>query len=289
MSTTAQAHLPWLNTGQALVRLYKFHRIGLASEELLQFCEAGDCSVYLDCTGRSGRLISEPIGGASEEAATGFGCSRVVSFRSLKRPGPIRVYGEAEGCKSGLVEGEWWLDREGADFTLLFKREDIDMLAAKISVKPSPLVYTNDAQERAAHDLERLRQHLEQERAARQAAERRAEQAEAEAEGLRQQLCNVKAAYEALRRQERATQESPPEIPATGLTFPYTTKELEAMRAAVAKYWEGYTPDKRQPTQVEIQLELCELLGLERMKNGDPPRKVKALAGAIKPDTLPDA
>lgn len=178
-------------------------------------------------------------------------------------------------------------------------------------------------------ELEGLRQQLEQleqERAARQAAERRAEQAEAEAEGLRQQLCNVKAAYEALRRQERATQdvwafaqaestrkgyelaaiteelerlrqlaptaehaESPSETPASGLTFPYTTKELEAMRAAVAKYWEGYTPDKRQPTQVEVQLELCELLGLERMKNGDPPRKVKALAGAIKPDTLPDA
>lgn len=282
MSTTAQAHLPWLNTGQALVRLYKFHRIGLASEELLQFCEAGDCSVYLDCTGRSGRLISEPIGGASEEAATGFGCSRVVSFRSLKRPGPIRVYGEAEGCKSGLVEGEWWLDREGADFTLLFKREDIDMLAAKISVKPTPLVYTNDAQERAAHDLERLRQHLEQERAARQAAERRAEQAEAEDEGLRQQLCNAKSAYEALRRQERTTQESPPEIPATGLTFPYATKHLEAMRDAALEYWQQH--DRSKPAPYGIQKEVQKFLA---GRTGENARKLAELAAAIKPDDLP--
>ena len=59
------------------------------------------------------------------------------------------------------------------------------------------------------------------------------------------------------------------------------------MRAAVAKYWEGYTAEKRQPTQVEIQMELCKLLGLE-LANGEAPRKVKALASAIKPVDLPD-
>lgn len=72
-----------------------------------------------------------------------------------------------------------------------------------------------------------------------------------------------------------------------GLTFPYATKALEAMHAVALKHWAEYSPDKRQPSQVEIQLELCELLGLSLTKNGDPPRKAVELATAIKPDTRP--
>ncbi|MHB0765736.1 hypothetical protein ACYCFC_15355 [Stutzerimonas sp. NM35] len=79
-------------------------------------------------------------------------------------------------------------------------------------------------------------------------------------------------------------------IPAqgTGLTFPYATKELEAMRAAMVKYWEGYTPEKRQPTQKSIALTLGELLDLPQQANGDAARKAIVLASAIKPDTLLD-
>ncbi|SEI82562.1 hypothetical protein SAMN04244579_02133 [Azotobacter beijerinckii] len=61
------------------------------------------------------------------------------------------------------------------------------------------------------------------------------------------------------------------------------------MRAAVAKYWEGYTTDKRQPTQKEVAIELGELLGLSLMKNKEPARKAVNLAAAIKPVDLPDA
>lgn len=154
------------------------------------------------------------------------------------------------------------------------------------------------------------------------------EHLEAETANLRRQLENstaslkdAKSAYEALRREHRAASNGwdaaqaestrkgqelaavtaelehlrqrpagkPTEATATGLTFPYVTKDLEAMRAAVAMYWEGYTPDKSQPSQKAIGHTLGELLGLPPQANGDPARKAINLATAIKPDTLPDA
>jgi hypothetical protein len=78
------------------------------------------------------------------------------------------------------------------------------------------------------------------------------------------------------------------ESPTTGLAFPYSTKELEAMKAAALKYWANYTPDKRQPTQKEVGYELCELLSLPRQANNEPARKAVVLATAIRPDTLPE-
>ncbi|UBM26078.1 hypothetical protein K8374_03510 [Pseudomonas sp. p1(2021b)] len=73
-----------------------------------------------------------------------------------------------------------------------------------------------------------------------------------------------------------------------GITFPYATKELEAMCAAALKHWANYTPDKRQPTQKKIGIELGELLGLERQANGEPARKAIVLATAIRPNLQAD-
>ncbi len=60
------------------------------------------------------------------------------------------------------------------------------------------------------------------------------------------------------------------------------------MRDAVSKHWEGYTPEKRQPTQKAVALTLGQLLELPRQGNGDAARKAVILAAAIKPDTLPE-
>lgn len=73
-----------------------------------------------------------------------------------------------------------------------------------------------------------------------------------------------------------------------GITFPYATKELEAMCAAALKHWANYTPDKRQPTQKKIGIELGELLGLELQANGEPARKAIVLATAIRPNLQAD-
>ncbi|WP_139211102.1 hypothetical protein [Azotobacter beijerinckii] len=134
-------------------------------------------------------------------------------------------------------------------------------------------IETAEQSRHRAAELEGLRLQLEQERTARQAAEQRAKRAETEATALRLQLAAAGTADQG----------------SGGLTFPYATKELEAMRAAVAKYWEGYTTDKRQPTQKEVAIELGELLGLSLMKNKEPARKAVNLAAAIKPVDLPDA
>lgn len=73
-----------------------------------------------------------------------------------------------------------------------------------------------------------------------------------------------------------------------GITFPYVTRELEAMCAAALKHWANYTPDKRQPTQKKIGIELGELLGLDRQANGEPARKAIVLATAIRPNLQAD-
>lgn len=74
-----------------------------------------------------------------------------------------------------------------------------------------------------------------------------------------------------------------------GLAFPYATKELQVMCEAAEKFWAGYTPDKRQPTQKEIGITIGESLKLPRQASGDPARKAIILASAIKPDSTPDA
>lgn len=153
----------------------------------------------------------------------------------------------------------------------------------------------------------------------------RAEQAEAEAADLHQRLINAETAYKALQQERRHSydtwasaqaesshasaelaaandelgklrqQSSSPHaieqagVSPGGLTFPYATKELKAMRDAVSKHWEGYTPEKRQPTQKAVALTLGELLGLPQQGNGDAARRAIILAAAIKPDTLPEA
>lgn len=352
MKADDQKPAEWLAPWGAAALLRQVAGIQVSVPELVSLCEQGKCQAYANHTPPGRGSVFEPL----KPDAVWRNTQRLIFRRADISALAAKMNGGAnpaakttstadaiEAHQRALNALQWQRMQEEKSEALLRHLQETNPAAASMLLEARERAEL--AEQRAAdlerqaaelaegqggtEELEGLRQQLEQleqERAARQAAERRAEQAEAEAEGLRQQLCNVKAAYEALRRQERATQdvwafaqaestrkgyelaaiteelerlrqlaptaehaESPPETPASGLTFPYTTKELEAMRAAVAKYWEGYTPDKRQPTQVEVQLELCELLGLERMKNGDPPRKVKALAGAIKPDTLPDA
>lgn len=71
-----------------------------------------------------------------------------------------------------------------------------------------------------------------------------------------------------------------------GLSFPYSTKELEVMRQVALDYWAKYKPEMRQPTQDTIQREICTLLGLNVPWDKTPPHKAVYLATAIKPDHL---
>lgn len=73
-----------------------------------------------------------------------------------------------------------------------------------------------------------------------------------------------------------------PEVPATGPTFPYTTKHLEAMREAAIKHWANH--DRSKPAPYGIQKAVQSFLA---ERTGENARKVAELAAAIKPNDLP--
>lgn len=311
--------LQWLDITQAVDWLQDLTDTNLTGEHLLKLCSSGQCDVYANAEGVNGyagvELAQKVIGRGIQVV-----CNPLRLIRSgTQIPRSLVFEGTVFPADSGEDEDllVCWVARQTCECEPLFKPADIEALAAKMNGVP---------EQPSTAEVEDLRQQLEQEHAARQAAEQRANRAEAEAAGLRKRLGNGKAVYEGGRqeseamkndfastqaalirqenelaaaiaeierlRQQAVTAEHAkpnPEASATCLTFPYATKELEAMRAAVAKYWEGYTTDKRQPTQKEVAIELGELLGLPLMKNRDPARKAVNLAAAIKPVDLPDA
>lgn len=64
--------------------------------------------------------------------------------------------------------------------------------------------------------------------------------------------------------------------------FPYSTKQLMAMRDAAVKFWQHH--DRSKPAPYGVQKQIQSFL-MER--TGDNARKVAELAAAIKPDDLP--
>lgn len=329
--------LPWLNVSQALKLLEKRTDTPVSSHDLLQLCDFGHCSVYLDCHGWKGEIaidIGEEV--PMYQPVTGRGFCLVeypLQLADDSRHG-IHVIGPAlvVATRKVIEDCAWWVPECGTSLRPVFNLADIEALAAKMNgenEQPSDRaaeaedLRTQWEQERLAEMLERrkeaddeardraysiaittderLRAALEQEQVARKAAEAEAKEAKSEAEHWRQQHeleleCRLRTQSEgeALRQElEHEHAEARPELqfepPAAGLTFPYATKELEAMRTAALKYWANHAPDKRHPTQKEIGHELCELLQLPRQANNDPARKAIVLATAIRPDTLIDA
>lgn len=69
-----------------------------------------------------------------------------------------------------------------------------------------------------------------------------------------------------------------------GLTFPYATKQLEAMRDAALAHWVEH--DRSKPAPYGIQKTVATFLAA---RTGENARKLAELASAIKPDYLPKA
>lgn len=76
---------------------------------------------------------------------------------------------------------------------------------------------------------------------------------------------------------------------AGGLTFPYSTPELEAMQQAANHYWAGYSEELCKPTQTEIGAAIAEALGAELTAEKRPPRKASQYATAIQPEQYREA
>lgn len=90
---------------------------------------------------------------------------------------------------------------------------------------------------------------------------------------------------------EKLQKDNNPDIgaPGPGITFPYSTRELEVMRAVATEYWAGLDPRHRQPKQEFIQEEIRKMLGMNLGKNDAMPNKAVYLATAIRPDGAPRA
>ncbi|MBD9408474.1 hypothetical protein [Stutzerimonas stutzeri] len=320
--------LAWLDMDQAVDWLQGLTATPLYPYDLLSLCASRRCSAYIDAEGLLGSDDGhEVVGNGIHKVLNPMVLAHVgtTAVAELALEGPVSLT-EGEEGEEGEEESFWavWHSKKTSlrECKPLFVPAEIEALARMINGQPdqpneNELEYLRKQleQERAAREaseaelmrrraedgkraLENMRQMLMHEHSEFAAMQERAEQAERMVAVLEAQIAEQaeqrksdESAFKALTRQVRELHGGNRPAPAsqTGLVFPYATKELEAMRAAVAEYWEGYTPDKRQPTQKAIAYSLGEKLNLPRQGSGDPARKATALASAIKPDTLPDA
>ncbi|PMY37355.1 hypothetical protein C1Y35_19935 [Pseudomonas sp. GW456-L14] len=207
-------------------------------------------------------------------------------------------------------------DEEG--FPLYFKPTDIQALAAKITDAPEQpdsarledlrqqLKQEKSAREaveaellkRRAEDGKRtlvdIRNMLVHDDEEFRSMQERAEQAERMVAALDRQLTELSEskrandkAFKALTQEVRKLhgREQPENQhgkSSTGLTFPYATKQLEAMRDAALAHWVAH--DRSKPAPYGIQKTVATFLAA---RTGENARKLAELAAAIKPDDLP--
>lgn len=257
---TIYQRLLWLDIGQAIAYLKTLTTAPVTERLLLQLCELGDCTAYIDATGLEGIALCNELTRVSgwrhqEIISPSFfetGGEEGLAPRFVKGSYSLRpLPGQGEEDGFGLWEiGMYPPEAPIAKALLRFKPADIQALAVKTNKATEP--YSSSASE-----LESLLQQLEDERNRREAAE-------IEAAALRQQLATG-----------MTTQQG------AGLYFPYATKELEAMRAAALKFWQSSKLD-HLPLQKQVQQFIAEHAG------GMPERKAKELAHIIKPEHYRD-
>lgn len=168
--------LPWLDIAQALDYLEYLTETPFSDGLLLQLCDAGECAVYLDCMGLDGEA---PFDAGEDqpgyEPVVGRGHCKVEYPLLQSRSGfATHVIGPAWLAFDGIVKDdcEWIIRRSKAGLSLIFKSADIEALAAKMNGEP---------EQSSTAEVESLRQQLEQERGAREAAEQQVLQAQADA------------------------------------------------------------------------------------------------------------
>ncbi|WP_148059008.1 hypothetical protein [Pseudomonas chlororaphis] len=154
------------------------------------------------------------------------------------------------------------------------KANSLDWPLRKLKeVNPSDSLSATEELERVLELQGFLNSDLREEVQARLEAEQRAEQAELALEECRQELTLALSKRELI-----VTKPTDPGC----LTFPYATKQLEAMRDAALAHWANH--DRSKPAPYGIQKTVATFLA---SRTGENARKLAELAAAIKPDDLP--
>lgn len=156
--------LDWLDMVQAVDWLQDLTKTRISGAALLQLCGAGQCSVYLNCDGRSVELETGDDWPPFCQA-TGLGMSKVrTALKFMDNSSVIDLFGPVLVSSTGVkIEQGYFLLANGYDSPQpRFKPSDIEALAAQMNgVKEQP----------STAEVEDLRQQLEQERAKREDAE----------------------------------------------------------------------------------------------------------------------
>lgn len=294
----AYRFFPWLSIEQASRWLRQLTGTELDIFETLQLCEFGECPVYLNCEGWRGTLINYEESDSISVAGVGY--SRVCNPSQLYNDSSVELIGDISdlSCVRTLHGCRWCLEEYDESRGPEVRPADIETLARKMNAS-LPLM-SNHPVARSSEDLIRSR---------------------VESVGLNtitrvvgvdapvlygrygNDIALIGRLLELLKLRvvgEELVVTGPVDSPVTGgedvplagsssepgIAFPYATRELKAMHAAAMKYWADYTPDKRQPTQKEIGIEIGELLDLSLQSNNEPARKAIVLASAIKPDSI---
>lgn len=279
--------LDWLTLEQAVDWLQDLTNTQLTESQLSQLCEARQCNAYMD--------VDCLHGWGGNHEVCGNGIHRLLTTSAIKYAQAYKVLDltfEGPVCLSDgdMDDSSWGTWQARVEFPHrkpCFKPADIQALAVKMN---------GGAGQPTAADFESLRLQLEKTQSELKIAKAAYETLRCTAGLIRQQTAAYLAENTQLRgeladsvarlkQQPIDLAEQPDtqsEAPATGLTFPYTTKHLEAMRDAALKYWPEY--DRAKPAPYGIQKSVQNFLA---ERTGENARKVAELAVAIKPDGLP--
>lgn len=284
-------HLDYLTESQALNWMGRISGLEVPHHTLWAMAELKICRAFMDC--RSMKGITHPLDGDHEHRQVyGLGVCQVMNpFPGRDAPtyllGPA-IHVDEHGYQDVEARRNWWIEYP-ENYELLFRPSDIERAGSMLNADGG---WSNEGQ---LSNIEENHATLPdiaygysaewREGAPGESCDNEAAKAyEVEMARLRGLLVEQAALLERLQQDKHATMGDKP----AGITFPYTTVELEAMRAVALKHWAFYTHDKRQPTQKEVGYYLCEILGLKRQSNDSPARKAEILATAIRPDSIPD-
>lgn len=245
--------------------------------------------------------------------AVQIGLAGIVAAGLMMQVGALRYFGYGELAESliesvGIIAAgalsltvfipqwaekfrQWWHleseDNRATDLGKVYRQLEQERAAKEAA----ELELMELRQQRGSKALENIREMLHDDieyRALLDRAEAAERMAESMDKQLREQAEKIKRDGTLIKRMAARLEGAPIAEPQetttdTGLAFPYSTKQLEAMRDAATKYWQAH--DRAKPAPHGIQKQVQIFLS-ERIGNSD--RKVAELAAAIKPDDLPE-